>query len=103
MNSKVNNLAVELEQFRLHLELIPGTRNLLADSLSRLLDVIPDPPLITPSKNQDDIGSLRFRNCLKKEKKHQKVRMHICPFSLNFLSIFATEMLSYLLLHVRIE
>ena len=42
MNSKVNNWAVELEQFRLHLEWIPGTQNLLADSLSRLLDVVPD-------------------------------------------------------------
>ena len=42
MNSKVNNWAMELEQFRLHLEWIPGTRNLLADSLSRLLDVVPD-------------------------------------------------------------
>ena len=31
MNSKVNNWAVELEQFRLHLEWIPGTQNLLAD------------------------------------------------------------------------
>ena len=42
MNSKVNNWAVELEQFRLHLEWIPGTRNLLADSLSHLLDIVPD-------------------------------------------------------------
>ena len=42
MNSKVNNWVVELEQFRLHLEWIPGTRNLLVDSLSRLLDVVPD-------------------------------------------------------------
>ena len=42
MNSKVNNWAVELEQFRLHLEWIPGSWNLLADSLSRLLDVVPD-------------------------------------------------------------
>ena len=42
MNSKVNNWAVELEQFRLHLEWIPGSRNLLADSLSHLLDVVPD-------------------------------------------------------------
>ena len=31
-----------MEQFRLHLEWIPGTRNLLADSLSHLLDVVPD-------------------------------------------------------------
>ena len=42
MNSKVNNWVVELEQFRLHLEWIPGSRNLLADSLSHLLDIVPD-------------------------------------------------------------
>ena len=42
MNSKVNNWVVELEQFRLHLEWIPGSWNLLANSLSRLLDVVPD-------------------------------------------------------------
>ena len=42
MNSKVNNWAVELEQFRLHLEWIPGSRNLLVDSLSHLIDMIPD-------------------------------------------------------------
>ena len=42
MNSKVNNWAMELEQFRLQVEWIPGSRNLLADSLSRLLDIVPD-------------------------------------------------------------
>ena len=42
MNSKVNNWVVELEQFRLHLEWIPGSWNLLADSLSHLIDVVPD-------------------------------------------------------------
>ena len=42
MNSKVNNWAVELEQFRLHLEWIPGSQNVLADSLSHLIDVVPD-------------------------------------------------------------
>ena len=42
MNSKVNNWAVELEQFRLHLEWIPGSQNLLADSLNHLIDMIPD-------------------------------------------------------------
>ena len=51
MNSKVNNWAVELEQFRLHLEWIPGSRNLLADSLSHLLDVAPD---AQKSKEPDD-------------------------------------------------
>ena len=33
---------MELEQFRLHLEWIPGSRNLIADSLSCLIDVVPD-------------------------------------------------------------
>ena len=42
MNSNFNNWAVELEQFRLHLKWIPGSQNLLADSLIRLIDVIPD-------------------------------------------------------------
>ena len=42
MNSKVNNWAVQLEQFKLHLDWIPGSRNLLADSLSCLLDIDPD-------------------------------------------------------------
>ena len=59
MNSKVNNWAVELEQFQLHLEWIPGSRNLLADSLSRLLDVVPD---AQKAKEPDDqeFGSYCF-------------------------------------------
>ena len=59
MNSKVNNWAVELEQFRLQLEWIPGSRNLLADSLSHLLDVVPD---AQKSKEPDDqeFGSYCF-------------------------------------------
>ena len=59
MNSKVNNWAVELEQFRLHLEWIPGSRKLLANSLSRLLDIVPD---AQKSKEPDDheFGSYCF-------------------------------------------
>ena len=59
MNSKVNNWAVELEQFRLHLEWIPGSWNLLADSLSRLLDIVPD---AQKAKEPDDqeFGSYCF-------------------------------------------
>ena len=58
MNSKVNNWAVELEQFQLHLEWIPGSRNLLADSLSHLL--VPD---AQKSKEPDDqeFGSYCFQ------------------------------------------
>ena len=59
MNSKVNNWAVELEQFQLHLEWIPGSRNLLADSLSRLLDVVPDAQKIKEPDDQE-FGSYCF-------------------------------------------
>ena len=61
MNSKVNNWAVELEQFRLHLEWIPETRNLLADSLSRLLDVVPDAQKIRELEDQE-FGSYCFED-----------------------------------------
>ena len=50
---------VELEQFRLHLEWIPGTRNLLADSLSRLLDVVPDAQK-TKEPDDQEFGSYCF-------------------------------------------
>ena len=42
MNAKVNNWAVELEQFKIKLEWLPGTQNTLADSLSRLMDMTPE-------------------------------------------------------------
>ena len=59
MNSKVNNWAVELEQFKLHLEWIPGSHNLLADSLSHLIDVIPDTQ--QPDEPEDhEFGSYCF-------------------------------------------
>ena len=61
MNSKVNNWVVELEQFRLHLEWIPGTRNLLADSLSRLLDVVPDAQK-TKEPDDQEFGSYCFED-----------------------------------------
>ena len=61
MNSKVNNWAVELEQFRLHLEWIPGTRNLLADSLSRLLDVVLDAEK-TKEPDDQEFGSYCFED-----------------------------------------
>ena len=59
LNSKVNNWAVELEQFQLHLEWIPGSRNLLADSLSRLLDVVPDAEKSKEPEDQE-FGSYCF-------------------------------------------
>ena len=45
LNAKVNNWAMELEQFNLKLEWIQGIKNTLADSLSRLLEVDPEAKL----------------------------------------------------------
>ena len=42
LNVKVNNWAVELEQFKIELDWISGVKNTLADSLSRLLDMTPE-------------------------------------------------------------
>ena len=42
LNAKVNNWAVELEQFKIELDWISGEKNTLADSLSRLLDMTPE-------------------------------------------------------------
>ena len=61
MNCKVNNWAVELEQFKLHLDWIPGSKNLLVDSLSRLLDVNPDASQIDEPQGQE-FGSYCFED-----------------------------------------
>ena len=81
MNSKVNNWVVELEQFRLHLEWIPGTRNLLADSLSRLLDVVPD---AQKTKEPDDhkFGSYCFEE-LEPAKVMEKVSTEVIELNDN--------------------
>ena len=42
LNSKVNNQAVELETFNITFEHISGVKNMLADTLSRLVKVDPD-------------------------------------------------------------
>ena len=81
MNSKVNNWAVELEQFRLHMEWIPGTRNLLADSLSHLLDIVPD---AQKSKESDDqeFGSYCFEE-LEPAKVMEKVSTEVIELTDN--------------------
>ena len=81
INSKVNNWAVELEQFRLHLEWIPGTRNLLADSLSRLLDVVPDAQK-TKEPDDQEFGSYSFED-LEPAKVMEKVSMELIEFTDN--------------------
>ena len=42
LNAKVNNWAVELEQFKTELDWISGIKNMLTDRLSRLLDMTPE-------------------------------------------------------------
>ena len=81
MNSKVNNWAVELEQFRLHLEWIPGTRNLLADSLSCLLDVVPDAQK-TKEPDDQEFGSYCFED-LEPAKMMEKVSTEVIELTDN--------------------
>ena len=81
MNSKVNNWAVELEQFRLHLEWIPGTRNLLVDSLSRLLDVVPDAQK-TKEPDDHEFGSYCFEE-LEPAKVMEKVSTEVIELNDN--------------------
>ena len=81
MNSKVNNWAVELEQFRLHLEWIPGTRNLLADSLSHLLDVVPDAQN-TKEPDDHEFGSYCFKE-LEPAKVMEKVSTEVIELTDN--------------------
>ena len=59
LNAKVNNWAVELEQFDLRIEWIQGSKNTLADSLSRLLDVDPEAK-IQPEKEGCEFGNYCF-------------------------------------------
>ena len=61
MNSKVNNWAVELEQYNLKLDWIPGSKNLLADSLSSLMDMVPDAKQKEEPDGQE-FGNFCFEN-----------------------------------------
>ena len=57
---KVNNRAMELKQFNLKLEWIQGTKNNLADSLSRLLEVDPEAKL-QPEKEGHEFSTFCFK------------------------------------------
>ena len=59
LNAKVNNWAVELEQFNLKIEWIQGAKNTLADSLSRLLEVDSEAKL-QPEKEGHEFGTFCF-------------------------------------------
>ena len=81
MNLKVNNWAVELEQFQLHLEWIPATRNLLADSLSCLLDVVRDAQK-TKEPDDQEFGSYSFEE-LEPAKVMEKVSTEVIELTNN--------------------
>ena len=59
LNSKVNNWAMELESFNIQFEHIKGQNNILADTLSCLVDIDPDTQL-TPEENGYEFGSVVF-------------------------------------------
>ena len=46
LNSKVNNMAMELEAFNIQFDYIKGANNILVDTLSHLVVIDPDTPLM---------------------------------------------------------
>ena len=59
LNSKVNNWAMELESFNIQFKHIKGQNNVLADTLSHLIDIDPDTQL-TPEGNGYEFGYVVF-------------------------------------------
>ena len=57
----MNNWAVELEQFNLKLEWIQGSKTTLVDSLSCLIEVVPEAKLESEPKGQE-FGCYCFEN-----------------------------------------
>ena len=59
MNSKVNNWAVELESQNINFQYIPGIKNTLADTLSRLIEIDDDIKL-PPEEEGKEFGYFPF-------------------------------------------
>ena len=53
LNSKVNNWAMKLESFNIQFEYIQGAKNILVDTLSRLIDIIEDTQLPTEEQGYE--------------------------------------------------
>ena len=60
MNAKVNNWAVELESQKIDFVFIPGIKNVLADTLSRLVEVDNDVKL-SEEKEGEEFGYIPFK------------------------------------------
>ena len=61
LNSKVNNWAMELKSFNIQFECIQGSKNVLADTLSRLIDIDEDNQL-PPEKREYEFGYAVFED-----------------------------------------
>ena len=61
LNSKVNNWAMELESFNIQFEYIQGSKNVLADTLSRLIDIDEDTQL-PPEKRRYEFSYAVFED-----------------------------------------
>ena len=61
LNSKVNNWAMELKSFKIQFEYIQGSKNVLADTLSRLIDIDEDTRL-PPEKGGYEFGYAVFED-----------------------------------------
>ena len=61
LNSKVNNWAMELESFNIQFEYIQGAKNVLADTLSRLIDINEDTQL-PPEEQGYEFGYAVFED-----------------------------------------
>ena len=61
LNSKVNNWAMELKSFNIKFEYIQGSKNVLADTLSRLIDIDEDTRL-PPEEQGYEFGYAVFED-----------------------------------------
>ena len=59
LNSKVNNWAVELEDQNISFKFIPGAKNILADTMSRLIEIDKTTEL-TPEEDGKEFGYIPF-------------------------------------------
>ena len=87
LNSKVNNWTMELESFNIWFEHIRGQNNVLADTLSRLIDIDPDTQL-TPEGNRYEylrnfqiFTLLRLMKLLQGTKKSRMIQTCMMPCS----------------------
>ena len=64
LNNKVNNWAMELEAFNIRFKHVSGKANILADTLSHLVDIDPDARLDPENGNSDIMYLSHYQNCL---------------------------------------